>query len=458
MREEKKPQKERKEKHSMKSYEDVWNVIMDGIKATLTHTSVRTFFDECSIHDICGSELILFTPSTIKRDVIENRYLNLVKKIVDDVFSDDFKVTILDNSGLEAYEKKKNSSDKKTNTMMEFTFDTFVVGSSNKFAHAAALGVAENPSGPFNPLFIYGESGLGKTHLLYAIANYISRTHPDFKIVYVKGNDFTDEVVEAIRAQKTREFREKYRDADLLLVDDIHLIAGKIQTQEEFFNTFNTLFEAHKQIVLTADRPPKDMARLEDRLKTRFEWGLLADIQPPDIETRMAIIKNKAQQLDIELPDDVVNYIAENVTANVRQLEGTVKKIMAYRDMMFEPITVESVARAIRDMYKEKSAYTPSVDKIITEVASFYRLTPDELRGKSRSRDTVNARQVAMYLIRKLTNFSLENIGMEFGNRDHSTVINSIRKVENAIRTPGATADIIRDIEQNLNSEAEAES
>ena len=280
----------------------------------------------------------------------------------------------------------------------------------------------------------------------------VRRNHPDYNIVYVKGDDFTNELILALQVGKNVEFREKYRSADLFLMDDIQFIAGKISTQEEFFHTFNTLYEANRQIVFTSDRPPGEMMRLEDRLKSRFESGILADIQPPDYETRMAIIKNKAQQLGLILSDEVSNYIAENMTSNVRQIEGAVKKIMAYRDLMDDAITVSSVAKAIKDMFKEKSEYIPTPDIIIEETAKYYSLTSEDLKGQRRTRNTALARQISMYLIRKLTNLSLKDIGNIYEGRDHTTVLSSIRRVETNIRSSQEFSQTIKDISSNINS------
>ena len=334
----------------------------------------------------------------------------------------------------------------------QFTFDNFVVGPSNRFAHSAAIAVSKTPGQVYNPLFIYGPPGVGKTHLLYAIANGIRKENPDVNIVYIKGDQFTNELIEAIKNGKNIEFRSKYREADLFLIDDIQFIAGKESTQEEFFHTFNKLYEEHKQIVMTSDRKPSDMVTLEDRLKSRFEWGLLADIQPPDYETRMAIIKNKAHSLGLDLNDEVCNYIAVNVTSNVRQIEGTVKKIMAYRDLNNMPLDLPNVSRAISDMFKSEGNALPTPNLIITQVCKFYSIEEDVLRGTLKNKGTAEARQIATYLIRKLTNLSLPDIGKEF-NRDHSTILYGIRKVEVALKNGDKQMqDNIRDITANINS------
>ena len=288
--------------------------------------------------------------------------------------------------------------------------------------------------------------------LLYAIANGIRKQKPDANIVYIKGDQFTSELIEAIKAGKNVEFRSKYREADLFLIDDVQFIAGKEATQEEFFHTFNKLYEDHKQIVMTSDRKPSDMLTLEDRLKSRFEWGLIADIQPPDYETRMAILKNKATQLGLDFSDDVCNYIAINVTNNVRQIEGTVKKILAYRDLNNMPLDLPNISRAIADMFKSEGNTLPTPSLIISQVCKFYSVDEVVLRGTQKTKGIAEARQVAMYLVRKLTNLSLPDIGKEF-NRDHATVLYGIRKVEASLKSGDTTMqNNVRDITANINS------
>ncbi len=433
---------------------DVWTKILSLMEMDMTATTINTWFDDAVAVALEEDRFVLHTPSNFKRDIIAGRYIPVIQKALHELFSADFQVTVLGEGELETF----RAAPKQNNLFAgaeEYTFERFVVGNSNKFAHAAARAVADNPSGSYNPLFIYGESGLGKTHLLYAIAHTIQQNHPDFRIVYIKGDSFTNELIQAIREGRNQEFREKYRAADVFLMDDVQFIAGRDSTQEEMFHTFNTLYEAKKQIVFTADRPPKEMLRLEDRLKTRFEWGLLADIQPPDYETRMAIIKNKAIRMGAELPEEVLQYVAENITANVRQIEGTVNKILAFRDLLGSSVDASTVTRAVRDMFKDTSDILPTSDVIIEEVCKFYSIENDALRGQGRTKDTALARQIAMYLIRQMTSLSLKEIGREFENRDHTTVLHSIDRVEKLKKSNPEVAEVLKDITTNINARYE---
>ena len=438
----------------MNSVADVWQVVLERLRAGgLAETAISTWFDEVEAVAIRDMTFYLCCPNDFKRGTIESLFLPNLKAALKEIFSADFDVKLLSAAERDALGQEKPKKPTSLLESGEFTFDTFVVGDSNKLAYAAARAVADAPAEHYNPLFIYGDSGLGKTHLLYAIASVVHKNHPSYNIVYIKGDQFTNELIAALQEGRNNEFRNKYRNADLFLVDDIQFIAGKESTQEEFFHTFNNLYENHHQIVLTADRPPNEMLRLEDRLKTRFEWGLIADIQPPDFETRMAIIKNKSVSLGFELPDDVCTFIAENVTSNVRLLEGTVKKIRAYHDLDNMELTVPNVSRAIKDMYnKEKAENLPTPSLIIGEVSRFYNIEEAVIRGTLKNKNTAEARQVAMYLVRKLTNLSLPDIGKEFG-RDHSTVIHSLKKVEQQLAAgTGSLPDNIRDITANINS------
>ena len=428
----------------------VWAKILGYMEERLGSVTVSAWLDDAEVVELNDSHLILYSPSDFRRDIIRRRCTDYIQDALKEIFNSDAKLLVFGDEERDTFRNKHKASSMDFNP--QFTFENFVVGPSNRFAHSAAIAVSKTPGQVYNPLFIYGPPGVGKTHLLYAIANGIRRQSPNANVVYIKGDQFTNELIAAIQSGKNIEFRSKYREADLFLIDDVQFIAGKESTQEEFFHTFNKLYEEHKQIVMTSDRKPSDMLTLEDRLKTRFEWGLLADVQPPDYETRMAIIKNKAKSLGLELGDDVCNYIAINVTNNVRQIEGTVKKILAYRDLNNMPLDLPNVSRAIDDMFKSEGNALPTPGLIISQVCKFYNLEEAVIRGTQKNKGTAEARQIAMYLIRKLTNLSLPDIGKEFG-RDHSTVLYAIRKVEVALKNGDKeTQDRVRDITSNVNS------
>ena len=429
----------------------VWAKVLSHMEERLGAVTVSAWFDDAEVVELNENNLILYSPSDFRREIIRRRCTDYIQDALKEIFNSDAKLLVFGDEEMNA-RKAKGKAPTSMDFNPQFTFDNFVVGPSNRFAHSAAIAVSKTPGQVYNPLFIYGPPGVGKTHLLYAIANGIRKENPDANIVYIKGDQFTNELIDAIKSGKNIEFRSKYREADLFLIDDIQFIAGKESTQEEFFHTFNKLYEEHKQIVMTSDRKPSDMVTLEDRLKTRFEWGLLADIQPPDYETRMAIIKNKAHSLGLDLNDEVCNYIAVNVTSNVRQIEGTVKKIMAYRDLNNMPLDLPNVSRAISDMFKSEGNALPTPSLIISQVCKFYSIEEDVLRGTKKTKGITEARQVATYLIRKLTNLSLPDIGKEF-SRDHSTILYGIRKVEVALKDGDKQLqDNIRDITANINS------
>ena len=434
------------------SVKDIWQKILDILAQQLTPTAMETWFLDCVPVELDDCRLILQTSSEFKQEIIQKRFSERIKSALYDLFAADFEVLVLTEEELSDMPTQKDS----LNTLPEmagYTFDHFIVGNSNRFAHAAAVAVSENPGKTYNPLFIYGNSGLGKTHLLLAIGNAIHEREPKKRIVYIKGDEFTNQLVRAIKNGTTEDFHNKYRNVDLFLVDDIQFIAGKQQTQNEFFHTFNSIYEAGHQIVITSDRPPKEMASLDDRLQTRFEWGLMADIQPPDLETRMAITRNKASQLGLILSDEAVAFIAENITANIRQIEGVIKRLTAYKEILNEVITIDSVKRAIADVMK-KGEDIPKPANIIRETAKYYSLQEEDLRGQSRSKNTAIARQVSMYLIRTLTNMSLQDIGKEYEGRNHSTVLSSIRKVEDLMQKDARMAGIVRDITSNITTSA----
>ena len=428
-----------------------WAKVINYLEDQLTSTVVSACFAEIEIVEMSDDQMILYTPHEFHKEMVERRYVKYIRDAMKDLFEIDPNILVFGDKELEAHKRKKTASTS-IDFNPQFSFDSFVVGSSNRLAHGAALAVSNHPGEVWNPLFIYGPPGVGKTHLLYAIANGVREKNPDANIVYIKGDQFTNELIAAIQTGKNIEFRSKYREADLFLVDDIQFIAGKEAVQEEFFHTFNKLYEEHKQIVLTSDRTPNDMLTLEDRLRSRFLGGLTADIQPPDYETRMAIIRKRAKSLGLDLPDDVCDYIAVNITNNIRQIEGTVKKILAYQELNGMPLDLPNVSRAIDDMFKVEGSNLPTPSLIISQVCKFYSVDESALRGSQRSKGIAEPRQVAMYLVRKLTNLSLPDIGTQFA-RDHTTVLYAISKVESELKSGNTNMqNNIRDITANVNS------
>lgn len=444
----------------MQSFKEVWNSVCLYCKGHISDVAFKTWIYCMEPVDFKDGEAIFFVRSDFQKKIIFDRYSDLLNKGFEETLGFPVKLSIVTEedkpNGYRSqydYVITQNPEDIEksyADADYEYTFDTFIVGSSNKFAHAASLAVAANPAMAYNPLFIYGGSGLGKTHLLHAIRYEIEKTRPGTKIIYIKGDDFTNEMVESIRQNSQNQFRNKYRLSDVLLVDDIQFIAGKESTQEEFFHTFNNLYESKRQIVLTSDRPPKEIQTLEDRLRTRFEWGLLADVQPPDFETRLAIIQRKAELLGIQIPQEVAQYIANKLKNNIRQLEGAVKKMKAYNLLAGDPPSIAIAQNAIRDILNDNQPVPVTVDRIIGEVSRTFGVTGDEIRGKMRSGNISVARQTAMYIVREITQMSTSSIGDEFGGRDHSTVVYAIQKVEydmqNNRRFKATVEDIIKNI------------
>ena len=434
----------------MNSLNDIWAMVLQILSGQLTDTAISTWFDECEPVDIDGSRMVLKLNNDFKRGIVESRFSDMIKQALSEIFSCDFDLLILSSEELNDFQLKKKAENSLPE-MEGYTFDRFIVGGSNKFAHAAAMAVAENPGKNYNPLFIYGNSGLGKTHLLLAIGQSIHEKDPSKKRAYIKGDEFMNQMVKAIKNGTADEFRTKYRNVDLFLVDDIQFIAGKQATQDEFFHTFNNIYESGNQIVITSDRPPLEMSLLDDRLRTRFEGGLMADIQPPDLETRMAITRNKASQLGLLLSDDAVEYISNKITSNIRQLEGVIKKLTAYKEILDDVINIDSVKRAIMDVVKTGLSI-PTPERIISDTARYYGLSEADLRGQSRAKNIARARQISMYLMRSLTNLSLQDIGAEFEDRNHATVLSSIRKIEDMLDKDRAMNITIRDITSNINT------
>jgi len=434
----------------MESYLELWQIVREYCKSHVTETVYNLWLAPLELVSFEENKVVL-SVSEFKRNIIKNKFLSLLDEAFENTlgFKTEIQIITPDSSILEDKQEKKKKVDESFNKY-DFTFNTFIVGSSNKFAHAAAQAVAATPGQTYNPLFIYGNSGLGKTHLLNAICYEIKTNNPDSKIIYTSGEDFTNELVSSIQNRTMADFHNKYRTVDALLVDDVQFIGGKIQTEEEFFHTFNTLAQANKQIVLTSDRPPKEIQTLEDRIRTRFESGLLADIQPPDIETRMAIIRRKADLLNINLPDDVVQYLAEKIKNNIRQLEGAVKKLNAYYTIDGHAPSIILAQKAIKDITSDSQPVPVTIEKILGEVSRTYGTTIDNIRSDKRNSNISKARQAAMYIVREVTGLSMEQIGAEFGNKHHSTVIYNIREAEKDINSNPNIKATIHDIINNV--------
>ena len=437
----------------MEHFNEAWNVICDYCRKNITDVAYNTWISKIEPvgMDFDKSEAMLLVPNDFHRQTLERCYKVLLNEAFEAVFGTKINIVF---SVPEEKPVEETVSEDNSDKVYDYTFDTFIVGNSNKFAHAACLAVAQNPSKAYNPLFLYGNSGLGKTHLLNAIGNEIKKNDASKSICYVKGDDFTNELIESLHRATMSEFRQKYRHADVLLVDDVQFIGGKESTQEEFFHTFETLYLAQKQIILTSDRPPKEIKTLDDRLRGRFEMGLIADIQPPDIETRIAIIKRKAELMDIEIPNDVCEYIANNVKSNIRQLEGTVKRIKAKNNLDGEKPSIKSVQNIIADILNNETPPEVTVEKIIDEVARTFNVTVEDLRSpKNRSAYISGPRQVAIYIINDLTTLTQENIGKEFGGRDHSTIKYAIDTTSKKMKKDSKLRSIVEDIIKNCSNE-----
>ena len=421
----------------------LWKKTLQLIKGEVASASFETFFKNTVPIETNSNELTLLAPTEFAEDILRTRYLNLIESCLSQLTSNKFEIKIISDSNEVEQNPLKTSNNNNiinnnsNNNIIrnyprlnpKYTFDTFVIGNSNRFAHAACVAVAESPARAYNPLFLYGGVGLGKTHLMHAIGHSIMKEQNDAKVVYVSSEKFTNELINSIKSDKNEEFRDKYRNVDILLIDDIQFIAGKEGTQEEFFHTFNALHEANKQIIISSDRPPKEIPTLEDRLRSRFEMGLIADIQPPDFETRIAILKTKAQIENIDIPNEVMNYIATYIKSNIRELEGALTRVVAYSSLINKDISYDLAVEALKDIVTTSESQEISVNRIKEKVSTAFGIKMDDFNSKKRTRTIAYPRQIAMYLSRELTDLSLPKIGNEFGGRDHTTVIHANDKI-----------------------------
>ncbi|MGM9979404.1 MAG: chromosomal replication initiator protein DnaA [Clostridium sp.] len=438
--------------------QDLWEKTLNVLKNEMSEVSFNTWMKSCSPISISEDTIKISVPNAFTRDILNNRYKDLVANSIQGICSKLYKLEFLISSEVALEEtqnqqkvKRLSLNDEISNTLNpKYTFDSFVIGNSNRFAHAASLAVAEAPAKAYNPLFIYGGVGLGKTHLMHAIGHYILENNPKAKVEYISSEKFTNELINSIKHDKNEEFRNKYRNVDVLLIDDIQFIAGKEGTQEEFFHTFNALHEANKQIILSSDRAPKEIPTLEDRLRSRFEWGLIADIQAPDFETRMAILKKKADVERLNVPNEVMVYIATKIKSNIRELEGALIRIVAYSSLTNREITVDLASEALKDIISKRQAKSITIDSIQDIVSSYFNLRVQDFKSQKRTRNVAYPRQIAMYLSRKLTDMSLPKIGEEFGGRDHTTVIHAYEKISENLKTDEGLQSTIDDITKKL--------
>ena len=433
----------------MESFVQLLDAVKNYCRQYVSETAYDVWLKEIEPVSFSGDSVTISAPSDFKRETIEKRYMNLLSEAFENVIGYQIPITIVSREAENPVKLPETNTASSEKSNSAYTFDNYIIGPDNRFAHAAAQAVAANPSNAYNPLFIYGASGLGKTHLLFAIKNMLEKTRPELRVLYIGGDSFTNELISAITAGSTAPFHEKYRNnIDVLLVDDVQFIAGKESTQEEFFHTFNALHEAKKQIVLTSDRPPKEIKSLEDRLRTRFEWGLLADVKPPDYETRVSILYKKAEAINFTLSTEVADYIAKHLKSDIRQLEGAVNKLYAYYLIDGTKPSIASAQEAIQDTINEQVPWPATVDKIINEVGRFLNVSPEDIRSNKQNSAISNARQISMYIIREVTGNTMEKIGTVFG-KNHATVVYAISKVEKMIKTDIKTKDMVDDIIKN---------
>ena len=414
---------------------NLWEKIKEKIQTKIPSQAFDTWFRPTQMLSLSDSNLQVEVPNIIYRDWLLTHYSDIIKEIIKEITNEEKNIVFsisqkqLNSTEIKRATPKEEHFSFENNLNTNYSFENFVVGNGNRFAHAASIAVAESPAKTYNPFFIYGGVGLGKTHLLHAIGNSVLKKYPNLKIMYLSSEKFVNEFINCIRDGKDIIFRNKYRNIDLLLIDDIQFLAGKERTQEEFFHTFNTLYDAHKQIVISSDSQPKEIPTLEERLRSRFEWGLITDIQPPDLETRIAILKKKAEKDKINLPDDVALFIANKIKSNIRELEGSLIRTVAYAFLNKRTIDLELVKEVLKNIFP-KDFENINIDTIQEIVAKYFNIPTSDMKKKKRSKSVAFPRQVAMYLSRTLTNSSLPEIGANFGGRDHTTVIHACSKIK----------------------------
>ncbi|UNC90612.1 chromosomal replication initiator protein DnaA [Candidatus Contubernalis alkaliaceticus] len=439
----------------------IWQQTLQDIEKKLNKPSFETWIKPIKPLAIQDNVFFISVPNDFSKNFIETRYISLINSVINTLTDLTYSVKLVidtekDNQPqAEENNFQKNLSNRqfqsnKTWLNAKYTFDSYVIGTGNRFAHAASLAVAECPAKAYNPLFVYGGVGLGKTHLLHAIGHFVLESKPNTVVVYITSEKFTNEFINAIRDNRTLEFRNKYRNVDILLIDDIQFLAGKEQTQEEFFHTFNALHENNKQIAISSDRPPKDIPTLEDRLRSRFEWGLITDIQPPDLETRIAIIRKKASLENYKLPNDVVSYIATVISTNIREIEGALIRVVAYSSLTGQKIDLEVAKNALKDILSLKRQKILDIEHIQKITADYFKIKTEDLKSKKRTRHVTYPRQIAMYLCRELTDFSLPKIGGDFGGRDHTTVMHAHQKIVKELSEDQELNKVIMDLTQKV--------
>ena len=439
---------------------DLWDGACELLKSEINPVSYKTWIEtNLTPVKLENDVLTLRIAIDAMKVMVNNRYVPLISNCLTQVAGHRMSVTVLTRTELEndaARDQADASNGLAAGSVQlnpKYTFDTFVVGSNNRFAHAASLAVAESPADAYNPLFIHGGVGLGKTHLMHAIGHYVQQQYPEKRLLYITSENFTNELISAIQQNRNTEFRNRFRNVDILMVDDIQFIAGRDSTQEEFFHTFNALHTAGKQIILTSDKPPQEITRLEERLSSRFAWGLIADIARPDIETRIAILREKARQDHVNVGDDVLEMIASNVDSNIRELEGSLTRLVAYSNLVGQPITAELCQSALRDIFVKPQARSITAATIMQTVSDYYGITVADLTSSSRRREITVPRQIAIYLTREMTAMSLPQIGQAFGNRDHSTILHSCNTVAANVKSSSSMASVVNDI-KNLIKES----